>query len=179
MELISINRDGSPDKPGIEISNGTKEVLTETFNFYESVGFQRPWISYLGTVDNKPIGICSFKSLPKDGQVEIAYFTFPNQEGRGFATEMARKLIEIAKKEQQEISVIAQTLVAPNASHQVLRKLGFNPVGEIDHPGDGTVLEWILQVNPTRLPGGCIRTNFPTLRGSLFAGAPGVKSIPT
>ncbi len=144
MELISINRDGSPEKSGIEIGNDTKETLTETSKFYESTGFQRPWISYLGVVETKPIGICSFKSSPKDGQVEIAYFTFPNGEGRGFATEMARQLIEIAKREQQDIRVIAQTLVAPNASHQVLRKLGFNLIGEIEHPSDGKVLEWVL-----------------------------------
>lgn len=144
MKLISIGRDGNPEKPGIEIGNDTKEILKETSKFYESTGFQRPWISYLGVIGAKPIGICSFKSPSRGNQVEIAYFTFPNEEGCGFATEMARQLIEIARSEQQNIRVIAQTLVAPNASHQVLRKLGFNPIGEMEHPSDGKVLEWQL-----------------------------------
>lgn len=143
-KLISINRDGNPEMSGIEIGGDTKEILKETSKFYERTGFKKPWISYLGVVGAKPIGICSFKSSPRDGQVEIAYFTFPNEEGRGFATEMARQLIEIAKSEQQNIRVIAQSLVAPNASHQVLKKLGFNPIGEIEHPSDGKVLEWEL-----------------------------------
>jgi RimJ/RimL family protein N-acetyltransferase len=144
MTLASIHRDGRPEKPGIELCKDAKEMLIETSDFYQRTEFQRPWVSYLGVVGAKPIGICSFKSPPKHSRVEIAYFTFPDEEGRGFATEMARQLIEIARNKQSDIRVIAQTLTAPNASHRVLRKLGFNPVGEIEHPSDGRVLEWLL-----------------------------------
>ncbi|MGB9156079.1 MAG: GNAT family N-acetyltransferase, partial [Chthoniobacterales bacterium] len=43
------------------------------------------------------VGTCAFRSPPRSGGVEIAYFTFPEFEGRGFATETARHLIQIAK----------------------------------------------------------------------------------
>jgi ribosomal-protein-alanine N-acetyltransferase len=40
------------------------------------------------------IGSCAFKSPPTaEGVVEIAYFTYPGFEGRGYATAMATKLI--------------------------------------------------------------------------------------
>lgn len=57
------------------------------------------------------VGTCGFKSSPDQGRVEIAYFTFPDFEGRGLATAMAGELLAIA-------------------------------IGSVEHPEDGTVLEW-------------------------------------
>jgi RimJ/RimL family protein N-acetyltransferase len=52
---------------------------------------------YLVLETDTIVGTCAFRSLPRSGGIEIAYFTFPEFEGRGFATEMARHLIQIAK----------------------------------------------------------------------------------
>ena len=52
-----------------------------------------PAIEHTGEV----IGSCAFKAPPsEDGTVEIAYFTYPTFERRGYATAMARELIELA-----------------------------------------------------------------------------------
>jgi len=40
------------------------------------------------------------RSPPRSGEVEIAYFTLLEFEGRGFTTEMARHLIQIVKDRQ-------------------------------------------------------------------------------
>jgi len=118
-----------------------------TVDLYDSVGFEPPWIGYLALADATPIGTCSFKSPPRGGRVEIAYFTLPEFEGRGFATAMAAELVALASRHRPAVSVAAQTLPGRNASHRVLEKLGFSHVATIDHPEDGTVWEW--QLTPT------------------------------
>lgn len=109
---------------------------------YDSVGFEEPWIGYVAFVGATAVGACSFKSPPRDGNVEIAYFTFPGFEGLGCATSMAAELLDVARRRDPEILVIARTLPARNASHRVLEKLGFRPVGLVEDPEDGTVLQW-------------------------------------
>ncbi|HEX9698715.1 MAG TPA: GNAT family N-acetyltransferase [Acidobacteriota bacterium] len=104
-----------------------------------SVGFEEPWIGYLVLADEAAVGTCGFKSPPRDGRVEIAYFTFPAFEGRGFATAMAAELVTIARQHDSAVVVAAQTLPQRNASHRVLEKLGFRHVETIDHPEDGIV----------------------------------------
>jgi RimJ/RimL family protein N-acetyltransferase len=44
---------------------------------------------YLVLENDTIVGTYAFRSPPRNGEVEIAYFTFPEFEGRGFATEMA------------------------------------------------------------------------------------------
>jgi Acetyltransferase (GNAT) domain len=54
-------------------------------------------MGYLVLENEAIVGTCAFRSPPQNGEVEIAYFTFPEFEGRGFATEMGRRLIQIVK----------------------------------------------------------------------------------
>ena len=89
------------------------------------------------------VGTCAFKTPPNEEGVEIAYFTFPEHEGRGVATRMAKRLVEIAEIEGVR-PVRAQTLPEENASTSILKKLGFKCVGPVQHPEDGTVWEWRL-----------------------------------
>jgi hypothetical protein len=55
---------------------------------------------------------------------------------------MAAKLLAIAGMADPAVIVAAQTLLARNASHRVLEKHAFTCIGRIEHPEDGTVLEW-------------------------------------
>ncbi|HEY7671136.1 MAG TPA: GNAT family protein [Gammaproteobacteria bacterium] len=142
LELVPIEHDGTPRGFSGELAEEAHDGLEATVGFYRAMGFERPWISYLGVADGAAVGICSFKSRPIDGRVEIGYFTFPQHEGRGVATAMAAELIAIAAACDPSVLVTAQTLCERNASHRVLEKLGFSAVGTVDHPQDGTVLEW-------------------------------------
>jgi RimJ/RimL family protein N-acetyltransferase len=146
ITLTAIDRDGTPRNYGGELSEGVADVLAATADFYRAVGFREPWISYLAIVESTPVGICSFKSEPIGGRVEIGYFTFPGYEGRGIATAMAAALVATA--EGRGVLVTAQTLCDRGASHRILEKLGFQPVGTVEHPEDGTVLEWQLASEP-------------------------------
>ena len=91
------------------------------------------------------VGSCAFKSAPSEvGEVEIAYFTYPGFEGHGYATEMARKLVQLAIGAPEVLRVIAHTLPEANASTRVLTKVGMSFAGEVIDPQDGRVWRWQL-----------------------------------
>ena len=115
-----------------------------TAQLYARAGFEEPWIGYLAVADETAVGACGYKAKPQDGRVEIAYFTFPEFEGRGYASAMAARLVAIAREHDSSVVVAAQTLPERNASHRVLEKLAFRHVDTIAHPEDGEVWEWRL-----------------------------------
>jgi [ribosomal protein S5]-alanine N-acetyltransferase len=143
VHLLAISSDGSVVGHEGVLASELSEVLQHTVSLYSRVGFEPPWISYLAVAESQPVGICSFKSPPVNGRVEIAYFTFPEYEGRGIGTEMASQLVAIANAQPMSC-IAAQTLLERNASHRVLEKLGFRAIGPVEHPEDGVVLEWQL-----------------------------------
>lgn len=115
-----------------------------TASFYRVVGFEPPWIGYVSVEEGRPVGGGAFKGAPQDGRVEIAYYTLPELEGRGYATATAAALIRIARLAMPDIVLTAQTLPEPNASNHLLQKLGFVFLGALHHPEDGEVWEWEL-----------------------------------
>jgi len=142
VSLVPINRDGTLRGYAGALPEVMGEVLRATVSLYDVVGFEEPWICYTALASGTPVGTCGFKSPPRDGRVEIAYFTFPEAEARGIATAMAAALLAIA--ESYPVIVAAQTLPARNASHRVLEKLGFKYVEMVFHSEDGHVWEWRL-----------------------------------
>ncbi|MDR2695752.1 MAG: GNAT family N-acetyltransferase [Deltaproteobacteria bacterium] len=127
------------------IPEGTAKFNIElTIEYYERMGFIRPWISYLVNWQGKNVGICAFKGQPADDTAEIAYHTFPPYEGQGFATTACEQLIRIARGENAGISITARTLPEENASTKVLKKNGFECMGRVMDPDDGEVFGWIL-----------------------------------
>jgi GNAT superfamily N-acetyltransferase len=93
----------------------------------------------------KIVGSCAFKAPPTNqGTVEIAYFTYPGFEGRGYATAMATKLIALASQAAHVQMIIAHTLPESNASTRVLEKAGMRFVGEVNDPDDGRVWRWCV-----------------------------------
>lgn len=144
MKLIEISESGAPDEP-VKVHPLLDSVVSSAAELYRDVGFERPWISYLAVESGRPIGTCAFKSPPVDGRVEIAYFTFPDNEGRGVATWMAKRLVDMAHRHDPAVRVIAQTLPAESASTAILRKIGFSRDRSVEHPEDGTVWEWSIR----------------------------------
>ncbi len=89
------------------------------------------------------VGSCAFKGEPTDdGTAEIAYLTYPEFEGQGYATSMAEKLLQLAKGCPTIKRVIANTLPEVNASTSVLKKVAMSFVGEVVDPEDGVVWQW-------------------------------------
>lgn len=131
VSLIPINQDGTPWGYAGTLPQVASQVFRATAKLYESVGFDEPWIGYLALANETPVGTCGFKSPPSAGRVEIAYFTFPAYEGRGFASAMAAELVAVAQRNEPSVVVAAQTLPERNPSHRVLEKLGFRHVETI------------------------------------------------
>lgn len=144
IRLVQISDDGSPAERPNPLSEVAREACAATAALYGRVGFDPPWVGYLAVSGPDVVGTCAFKTAPRRGKAEIAYFTFPSFEGQGIATAMARALIEIARAADRTIELRAQTLPEPNASNTILRKLGFQFLGPVDVPDEGTVWEWRL-----------------------------------
>jgi RimJ/RimL family protein N-acetyltransferase len=144
LELIAITENGELSKPISSSTEMVAGIIDATTALYGSVGYQPPWLGYLGFEDGTCVGACGFKSPPENHRVEIAYFTFPGHESRGVATRMASELIRLARANAPAVTVSAQTLPEESASTSILRKLGFRLVCALEHPEDGLVWEWQL-----------------------------------
>ena len=94
-------------------------------------------------VSRQVLGTCGYPAAPDaQGEIEIAYFTFPAYEGRGIARRMARELVERASARPDVRRIIAHTLAQHSASTRILTGLGFSHAGTIDHPEDGELWRW-------------------------------------
>ena len=144
LKLIGIDQTGRAEIKLKTIPPEAGFVSQAYKNLYSLQGYTPPWIGYFTLDGGVLVGSCGFKTAPKENRVEIAYFTFPAFEGRGFGTQMARSLIEMARKTQADIVIFAQTRPEENASTAVLRKFGFKNLGEVKSPEDGLVWEWEL-----------------------------------
>jgi ribosomal-protein-alanine N-acetyltransferase len=144
LELIAVTENGELAKPMPSTPQVAAEIVGATTQLYRAVGYEPPWIGYLGIENGTCVGACGFKSPPQNNRVEIAYFTFPGHESRGIATQMASELVRLALDKMPAVTVAAQTLPEENASTSVLKKLRFRLVGTVEHPEDGLVWEWQL-----------------------------------
>ena len=145
LQFVEIPKDGKYGSSAREAPPIVGDVVAAMTKLYAVAGYEHPWIGYLALEDGVFVGTCGFKSPPEDDRVEIAYFTFPEHEARGIATDMASKLIRVALDTNPDITVAAQTLPEENASTSILKKLNFACVDTIDHPEDGPVWEWQLR----------------------------------
>ena len=122
------------------------EIATQTARFLARSQPRWPWGSYLAIEGEarRLVGVCGFKGNPDDdGAVEIAYFTFPEEEGRGVATAVAAAMVKLARDAMPPPNVVrAHTLPEVNASGRVLIKAGFRRLGEVIDPEDGLVWRW-------------------------------------
>lgn len=144
VQLVAIEESGALAAPIASCPDLIKQNGNATAEFYKIIGFKPPWIGYVSVSEGRAVGGGAFKGAPQDNRVEIAYYTLPELEGRGFASATARELIRLARSEVPRIVVAAQTLPAVNASSALLEKLGFVFHGSVLHPEDGEVWEWHL-----------------------------------
>ena len=145
LRFVPIDRAGLPSGSCPELEEIAKGVCTATASLYGRVGFVPPWLGYLAVSGERVVGVCGFTGPPTSGEAEIAYFTFPEFEGRGIATSMARELLALARAAEPGIIVTAQTRPERNASTRILEKLGFTQRGTVVHPEDGPIWEWELR----------------------------------
>jgi RimJ/RimL family protein N-acetyltransferase len=147
MKLVEISLSGDAAQPIEQLPAIAAEIGAAYVTLYAAAGYVKPWLGYFALEDSVCIGTCGFKGPPKNNRVEIAYFTFPEYERRGYAARMARMLVQMTQAFDANIVIAAQTLPQESASTAILRRLGFILIGSIDHPEDGEVWEWQLPNN--------------------------------
>lgn len=141
MELrpIELNIDKSKD---IYASENCQMLLKIYDGYYREIGYNFPWVGYFVIKENQIVGSCGFKGGPKDGKVEIAYWTFENYEGQGISTFSCKQLVTISQEFDSEIIVTATTLPENNASTKILQKNGFEYTGIVQDHEIGDAWLW-------------------------------------
>jgi ribosomal-protein-alanine N-acetyltransferase len=89
------------------------------------------------------VGMGGYKGGPSpDGVVEIGYAVAPEFRGRGLATLATRLMLRRAFAEPTIAAVDAHTLAQDNPSTRVLRRTGFQKIGEMVDPDEGPIWHW-------------------------------------
>jgi len=118
------------------------QSIQATLELYVRKGFLPPWTCYLAQEGERVVGSCGFAGPPLNGEAEIAYITFPGNEGRGIARQMATALMREARLAAKSEVFIAHTLPEEGPSTSILRRLGFEFQTAIEHPQDGLIWKW-------------------------------------
>ena len=142
---VSLMRCAPDGKPVAHLSAFPAELAAScsaTADLYQRVGYVEPWVGYIAVVGDVPVGGGAFVGPPKDGSVEIAYFTLPSYQGLGYAGQTAAALVAIARAHDPGVNLKAFTLMEENPSVRILRRLGFALVGTAQDADAGEVWEW-------------------------------------
>ena len=87
---------------GVRVHEVAQAVALHSLEFMRTFSLETPahWFGHFAIEGEtqQMVGVCSLKGPPVGGVVEIAYYTFPGFEGRGIGTEMARFVLERARK---------------------------------------------------------------------------------
>ena len=145
MNLYPIGSNGQIEGNDIFIPEEIRSIIDHVIVSKLEKDYFSPWVGYLACSRGICLGFCMFKSPPVSNSVEIAYATTEINRGQGIATDMATKLIEIARDYEIK-QVRAQTLPENGPSTSVLSKLGFRNIGSVFHEEDGDVWEWHLNL---------------------------------
>jgi RimJ/RimL family protein N-acetyltransferase len=105
------------------------------------------WLHLFLVADDRLVGSGGFVGPPEDGVVELGYEIAPEYRRNGYATAAARAMVEKATATGSVHTVSAHTLADENPSTRVLRRVGFDFVGEVPDEEQGTVWRWELSVD--------------------------------
>lgn len=144
FRLLPIALDGTVR--GLSIPHELAPIIEATKALYVEIGHEPPWIGYVAMNDGVAVGSGAFVGAPKDGSVEIAYFTLEGSRGRGFAARTAEALLEVARRADAVITVWAKTSPEANDSTRILERFGFRRTGLTRDHEIGDAWVWTLEV---------------------------------
>jgi [ribosomal protein S5]-alanine N-acetyltransferase len=142
LKTIELNIDKSNEIYG----SGDCQILLKTYDeYYLKIGFNLPWVGYFVIRENQIVGSCGFTGQPKNGKVEIAYWTFKEFEKQGIASFSCGELIKISQQTNPTIIVIAKTAPEYNASTKILQNNGFTFTQIVQDEEIGDAWLWTLK----------------------------------
>ncbi len=122
------------------------QMLLKTYDeYYRKIGFNLPWVGYFVIKENQFVGSCGFTGQPKEGKVEIAYWTFKEFEKQGIASFSCKQLIQISQQTDPTIIVTAKTAPEFNASTKILQNNEFTFTEVVQDEEIGDAWLWTLK----------------------------------
>ena len=100
-----------------------EQIVEATLELYKRKGFIPPWTGYLAEKDRDIVGTCGFSG----------------NENRGIATQMAPALILESRRTASGEIFISHTDTRGRAIDYDSQKPGFECLGIIEHPDDGSI----------------------------------------
>jgi [ribosomal protein S5]-alanine N-acetyltransferase len=144
FRLVACGRDGHLSERLESLPEAVIEMCNATAEHYGRVGFHPPWIGYIAVDGGIPVGGGAFVGPPGNNRVEIAYFTLPEHQFRGYARRTAAALVAIARDVRPSIEIYAKTAPEEGPSTAILERLGFRRTDTaIDHE-IGEAWAWLL-----------------------------------
>jgi [ribosomal protein S5]-alanine N-acetyltransferase len=143
MEIRIIERQTGKSE-GLYSSDDCQMLLQSYDDYYQTIGFNKPWVGYFVIRQNQVVGSCGFTGKPQDGKVEIAYWTFKEFEGQGIASFSCQELVSIARITDPTLIITAKTAPEHNASTKILQHKGFKYTGIVQDHEIGDAWLWTL-----------------------------------
>ena len=81
------------------------------------------------------IGHCGIRPIP-DGRIELLYAYDPSVWGKGYGTEAGKAVLEYGKEHFEIDEIIAMAYPENPASIGIMKKLGFEHLGQEEHFGN-------------------------------------------
>lgn len=119
----------------------SQDQVSDTLHeWHDEWGIENYWYGVLVRKDtSEAIGIAGFteNTNPNEPGLEFSWFIVPEQQKKGYATEITQEILELAFEQLDIDRVFAETHPENVASNKVLEKLGFVNAGERHHKYNG------------------------------------------
>jgi [ribosomal protein S5]-alanine N-acetyltransferase len=133
---------GEYDHSAIEYFMNCLSANPDNLGWYSWYAVAKPTDGHEATV----IGAGGYMGPPdQNGQIEIGYSIVTDFQGKGYATELVRALVEHAGSQPTVRRIVAHTAADNIASQNVLQKCGFTLESADTESGENL---WILQKQP-------------------------------
>lgn len=142
LKAIELNLDKSSS---IYSSEDCQMLLKSYDEYYLKIGFNLPWIGYFVIRENQIVGSCGFTGQPIDGKVEIAYWTFKENERQGIASFSCKELVLVSQQYDPTLTITAKTSPEHNASTKILQNNGFTFTEIVQDEEIGDAWLWTLE----------------------------------
>jgi ribosomal-protein-alanine N-acetyltransferase len=125
---------------GIRSDQQTHDFLVAKTGHWQRHGYGM-WMFHARD-DGRFVGRGGLQHIEVGGreEIEVGYTVRAEEWGKGFATEMADGIVEVAVTELGIRDLVAFTLPSNTASRRVMEKAGFTFEREVDHEGHRHVL---------------------------------------
>jgi RimJ/RimL family protein N-acetyltransferase len=132
---------------GVKTREGTETLLAErVLRYYDEHPGLGIWATF-ERASGEPVGMHLLNHMHGESYIQVGYLLYPEQWGKGYATEMARAVVDYGFAVCRLPQIVAITDRDNTASQHVLEKVGLRREGErrFAHPAYASgPLSWFV-----------------------------------